>query len=79
MSRHNFSPHWKNIYLFLINKKTDWKPKVLLALAVAYLLWPIDLVPDFIPFLGLFDDLGLGTLAIWYLSHVAGNSLKGKD
>jgi uncharacterized membrane protein YkvA (DUF1232 family) len=31
--------------------------KVLAALVAAYALSPIDLIPDFIPVLGLFDDL----------------------
>lgn len=75
MPRPSFSPSWKHILAFLTDKRTDWKPKALLALAVAYLLWPIDLMPDFIPVVGWFDDLGLGTVALWYLSHVAKNYL----
>ena len=30
--------------------------------ATAYLLWPIDLIPDFIPGLGQIDDL---TVVVW--------------
>ncbi len=71
MSRPRFSPEWKKILLFLIDKRTNWKPKALLALAVVYLLWPVDLVPDLIPFLGWLDDLGAGALALWYLSRTA--------
>lgn len=29
-------------------------------LAVAYILSPIDLVPDFIPIIGWLDDIGIG-------------------
>lgn len=79
MPRHHFSLYWKNIYLFLVNKNTDWKPKVLLALAVVYLIWPVDLAPDLIPFLGWLDDLGFGSLALWYLSRTAGKYLKNQD
>lgn len=48
--------------------KTPRLSKVLLVVALAYLLSPIDLVPDFIPVLGQFDDLivvpGLVLLAL---------------
>lgn len=38
-------------------KKTPWYAKLFVALTVAYALSPIDIVPDFIPVLGYFDDL----------------------
>ncbi len=71
MPRNTLTPHWKNIYLFLVDKRTDWKPKALLVLAALYLLWPVDLAPDLIPFFGWLDDLGFGTIAIWYVSRAA--------
>lgn len=40
-------------------------PKALAALVAAYALSPIDLIPDFIPVLGLLDDLLLVPLGIW--------------
>ena len=39
--------------------------KWIAALVVAYALSPIDLIPDFIPVLGLVDDLALLPLGIW--------------
>lgn len=37
--------------------RTPWMAKGLMALTIAYLLSPIDLIPDFIPVLGILDDL----------------------
>ena len=45
------------VFLALKDKKTPWYAKAFAALTVAYALSPIDLVPDFIPFLGYLDDL----------------------
>ena len=39
------------------DKGTPLLAKMLIGLTVAYLLSPIDLIPDFIPVLGLLDDL----------------------
>ncbi len=41
--------------------------KAILGATVAYLLNPVDLVPDWIPFLGLVDDLYLIALAVMRL------------
>ena len=45
------------VFLALKDKKTPWYAKVFAFLTVAYALSPIDLIPDFIPFLGYLDDL----------------------
>ena len=39
--------------------------RVLVVLVVAYALSPIDLIPDFVPVLGLLDDAILVPLGIW--------------
>jgi uncharacterized membrane protein YkvA (DUF1232 family) len=40
-----------------------WR-KALLVGAVAYAIWPFDLIPDTIPVLGWMDDVGLLSFAI---------------
>ncbi|GGK14258.1 hypothetical protein GCM10008955_04570 [Deinococcus malanensis] len=37
--------------------QTPWPARALALLVLAYALSPIDLIPDFIPLLGLLDDL----------------------
>jgi uncharacterized membrane protein YkvA (DUF1232 family) len=44
--------------------RTPWYAKLFLAAIVAYALSPIDLIPDFIPVLGLLDDIVLLPFAI---------------
>ncbi|NUO65143.1 MAG: DUF1232 domain-containing protein [Gemmatimonadaceae bacterium] len=49
--------------------------KLLVAGAIAYIIMPIDLVPDFIPFLGEVDDVYLLVLALQRLIGNAGRSV----
>lgn len=43
--------------LALKHPQTPWMAKVLLWLALGYVLLPFDLIPDFIPVIGHLDDL----------------------
>ena len=47
------------IFLSLKDADTPILAKVLAGITVAYALSPVDLIPDFIPVLGLLDDLVL--------------------
>ncbi len=53
------------LYLAARHPRTPWYAKLLVAGIVAYAFSPIDLIPDFIPVLGLLDDLVLIPLGIW--------------
>lgn len=53
------------LYLAARHPGTPWYAKLLVAAIVAYAFSPIDLIPDFIPVLGLLDDLVLIPLGIW--------------
>ncbi len=44
------------LWLALRDRRTPVAAKLVAALVVAYALSPIDLIPDFIPVLGLLDD-----------------------
>jgi uncharacterized membrane protein YkvA (DUF1232 family) len=52
------------LYLAARHPGTPWYAKALIAGIVAYALSPIDLIPDFIPVLGLLDELVLLPIGI---------------
>jgi len=45
------------LYLAYKDPRVPLHAKIFVAIVVAYALSPIDLIPDFIPFLGYIDDL----------------------
>lgn len=64
------------LVLAYADKRTPWGAKILIALTVGYLLSPIDLIPDFIPVLGILDDLLLVPLLItWSIKLIPQNVL----
>ena len=52
------------VFLALGKKETPVLAKILAAVTVGYALSPIDFIPDFIPVLGLLDDLILLPLLV---------------
>ncbi|MFN2565387.1 MAG: YkvA family protein [Gemmatimonadaceae bacterium] len=57
----------------LTDRRVSAVDKLLVGAAIAYILAPIDLVPEFIPFLGQVDDVYLLVLAIQRLMRNAGS------
>lgn len=45
------------VFLAMKRRETPLLAKILATIAVAYALSPIDLIPDFIPVIGLLDDV----------------------
>ncbi len=52
------------LWLLWRDPRTPWAPKAVALAVLAYALSPIDLIPDFIPVLGLLDDLVLLPLGL---------------
>jgi uncharacterized membrane protein YkvA (DUF1232 family) len=53
------------LYCLAKNPNTPLLARVLALLVAGYALSPIDLIPDFIPVLGVLDDLILVPLGVW--------------
>jgi uncharacterized membrane protein YkvA (DUF1232 family) len=51
------------------------RTKIVLGAALAYVVSPIDLVPEFIPVAGVADDVLLLAFAVNHLVHVAGEEV----
>lgn len=45
------------------DKRTPWYAKTIVVLVLAYIISPIDIIPDFIPVLGLLDEIVLIPIA----------------
>lgn len=58
------------------DKRTPVSAKILIGITVGYLLSPVDLIPDFIPVLGILDDLIIvPALIAWSIKLIPGNVL----
>jgi uncharacterized membrane protein YkvA (DUF1232 family) len=51
------------------------RAKVALALVIPYLVMPFDLIPDFIPVVGQFDDALLVAAVFGYVARAAGRDV----
>ena len=63
------------LFGLLSDRRVAALDKILVAAAVAYILAPVDLIPDFIPFLGEVDDVFLLVTALQRLISNAGKTV----
>ena len=69
-----FRSLWRQIRLswsLLLDNRVPLRLKVIPLTAIAYVLSPIDLVPDVIPVLGQLDDLGVLMTALTTFNNLA--------
>ena len=52
------------LYIAARDPRVPWYAKVFMGFVLAYFFSPIDLIPDFIPFIGYLDDLIIVPLGI---------------
>jgi uncharacterized membrane protein YkvA (DUF1232 family) len=69
----SFIGHLKALRNYLLDKDVKWYKKSFVAAALIYFVTPIDAIPDFSPFVGFLDDLGVIAAVIKFL----GSELKG--
>lgn len=55
-----------------------WKKLLLSGLIIGYILFPFDLIPDFILFFGLLDDAAMALLLLQFMVKLAPETLKEK-
>ncbi len=56
---------------FFKDKDASLLGKLFVLATLGYVVWPIDLIPDFAPVIGWLDDLGMATVAMVYLTRVS--------
>lgn len=56
---------------FFKDKEASLMGKLFVLATLAYVVWPIDLIPDVAPVIGWLDDLGMATIAMVYLTRVS--------
>jgi len=65
----------KLMYHLVKDPQVDIADKATLGAAIAYIFSPLDLVPDFIPFLGQVDDAFIAAIALQRLINSAGQDI----
>jgi uncharacterized membrane protein YkvA (DUF1232 family) len=63
------------LYGLITDKRVNGVDKLVVAGAIAYILLPLDVIPDFVPFLGEVDDVFLLMLALQRLISNAGRTV----
>ena len=58
------------LWRYLRDPAKPWGPKLAVAAAVAYFIFPLDLIPD-VPLVGFLDDVGVLGAALAYLARQA--------
>jgi uncharacterized membrane protein YkvA (DUF1232 family) len=63
------------LYGLVTDSRVNSVDKLVVAGAIAYILLPVDIIPDFVPFLGEVDDVFLLILALQRLIANAGRGV----
>jgi len=56
------------LYRYMVDPEVRWVKKTFAVGALAYFISPIDVIPDYIPIIGLLDDAAVIAATVAYLS-----------
>jgi uncharacterized membrane protein YkvA (DUF1232 family) len=59
--------HLRALTRYLIDGNVKWYRKSIVVATLIYFLIPVDSIPDFIPFFGFLDDIGVVAFTIKFL------------
>lgn len=65
----------KLMYRLVKDPRVSTADKAILGAAIAYIFSPLDIIPDFIPFLGQVDDAYIVAIALQRLLNSAGEDI----
>jgi uncharacterized membrane protein YkvA (DUF1232 family) len=61
-----YLPHFVRLYWRLFRDgRVSVLAKALLGLTIVYVVWPFDVIPDVLPFIGEVDDIGVVLSGLW--------------
>jgi uncharacterized membrane protein YkvA (DUF1232 family) len=61
-----YLPQFVRLYWRLFrDRRVSVLAKALLVLTIAYVVWPFDVIPDVLPFIGEVDDLAVVLSGLW--------------
>lgn len=76
---HNLRVHGHAVWLCARDSELGWAPRLFALFIAGYALSPIDLIPDFIPFIGLLDDALLIPLGLWLLRRMVPDEIYARN
>jgi uncharacterized membrane protein YkvA (DUF1232 family) len=76
---HNIRVHGHTVWLCARDSEIKWSVRLFALLIAGYALSPIDLIPDFIPVIGLLDDAILIPLGLWILRRMVPDDIYARN
>lgn len=64
------------VWRVLVNKQTPLLPRVMAILLIGYIVSPIDLLPDWLAFFGIWDDIWMAIIVINLIKKILPEDIK---
>lgn len=76
---HNLRVHGHAVWLCARDPELGLGPRLVALIVAGYALSPIDLIPDFIPVIGLLDDAVLIPIGLWLLRRMVPDAIYARN